>query len=162
MLFRSALIQGNVMPSVKLKLASGEVIPGQLTPRSLLAVTSKDAKSTAAELVFIAPAMKAGQELQADVLFGPATKTDRAGFHWSDKEGKSRELVFAERPVLRYMHERLDNSTPERRGETYKIYHHVFDPRGTKLVTKGPGGLFPHHRGLFYGFNRIQIGRAHV
>ncbi|MFM2096045.1 MAG: hypothetical protein RIS70_3169 [Planctomycetota bacterium] len=152
----TALIQGNVMPSVKLKLASGEVIPGQVTPRSLLAIASKETKSTASELVFIAPAMKAGQALQADVLFGPATKTERDGFHWSDKDGKSRELAFAERPVMRYMYERLDNSTPERRGETYKIYHHVFDPRGTKLVTKGPGGLFPHHRGLFYGFNRIQ------
>jgi hypothetical protein len=26
------------------------------------------------------------------------------------------------------------------------------------LVTKGLGGLYPHHRGLFYGFNRISYG----
>jgi hypothetical protein len=57
------------------------------------------------------------------------------------------------------MCEPLDRSTPERIGETYKAYHHLFDPRGEQLVTKGPGGLYPHHRGLFYGFNKISYGQ---
>lgn len=77
---------------------------------------------------------------------------------WHDTPGKSTELRFGDRPVLRYMYEALDNSSKERRGETYKVYHHVFDPEGDRLLTKGPGGLFPHHRGLFYGFNRISYG----
>jgi hypothetical protein len=38
------------------------------------------------------------------------------------------------------------------------VYHHLFDPTGEKLLTKGPGGLFPHHRGLFFGYNRISYG----
>lgn len=77
---------------------------------------------------------------------------------WHDTPGKSTELRFKDRPVLRYMYEAVDNSSKERRGETYKVYHHVFDPEGDRLLTKGPGGLFPHHRGLFYGFNKISYG----
>lgn len=77
---------------------------------------------------------------------------------WHDTPGKSTELRFGDRPVLRYMYEEVDNSSKERRGETYKVYHHVFDPEGDRLLTKGPGGLFPHHRGLFYGFNKISYG----
>ena len=56
------------------------------------------------------------------------------------------------------MFEPIDRSSQERIGETYKVYHHVFDPTGAFYVTKGPGGLFPHHRGLFFGFNRISYG----
>jgi hypothetical protein len=63
-----------------------------------------------------------------------------------------------DRPVLRYMYEPIDTSTKARREETYKPYHHLFDPSGKRLVTKGPGGLFPHHRGLFFGFNKITYG----
>jgi len=50
-----------------------------------------------------------------------------------------------------------DTSTPERRTETYKPYMHVFAPDGTRL-TKGPGGSFPHHRGIFVGYNKIAVG----
>jgi len=50
-----------------------------------------------------------------------------------------------------------DTSTPERRTETYKPYMHVFAPDGTRL-TKGPGGSFPHHRGIFLGYNKIAVG----
>jgi hypothetical protein len=50
-----------------------------------------------------------------------------------------------------------DTSTPERRAETYKPYLHVFGPDGTRL-TKGPGGTFPHHRGIFVGYNKIDVG----
>jgi hypothetical protein len=56
------------------------------------------------------------------------------------------------------MYTPLDESTKERRMATYKVYHHVYDPQGTKFVTKGAGGLYPHHRGLYYGFNRISYG----
>jgi hypothetical protein len=39
--------------------------------------------------------------------------------------------------------------------ETFKPYHHVFDPTGEILLTKGPGGLWPHHHGVFYGFREV-------
>jgi hypothetical protein len=65
-------------------------------------------------------------------------------------------LRYGERPVLRYMYRKLDESSKEVREQTYKVYHHLFSPDGKQLVTKGPGGQYTHHRGLFYGFNRVS------
>jgi hypothetical protein len=56
-------------------------------------------------------------------------------------------------PVVEYVHA-FDDSTPKRLEETYKPFYHVFDSRGRQL-TKGPGGLYTHHRGLFIGWNRL-------
>ncbi len=50
-----------------------------------------------------------------------------------------------------------DTSSKERTDETYKPYLHVFDAAGEKPVTKGPGGQFPHHRGIFLGWNGIKV-----
>jgi hypothetical protein len=57
------------------------------------------------------------------------------------------------------VYEALDDSSPQRRAETFKVYHHVFSPAGTECLTKGPGGLYPHHRGLFYGFRSITYDK---
>src|SRR5438045_8433646 len=51
-----------------------------------------------------------------------------------------------------------DVSTPERRGETYKPYLHVFDAAGGGPITKGAGGFYTHHRGIFLGWNKIGVG----
>lgn len=112
------------------------------------------------------PALKMRGTLGSTKLLEKVTNGDPEGFlqqlesdaSWHDTPGKSTELRFEDRPVLRYMYEAVDNSSKERRGETFKVYHHVFDPEGDRLLTKGPGGLFPHHRGLFYGFNKISYG----
>jgi hypothetical protein len=44
---------------------------------------------------------------------------------------------------------------PAQHLETCKVFHHVFAPDG-RLLTKGQGGEFPHHRGLFLGWNQMQ------
>src|SRR5262249_42491652 len=80
------------------------------------------------------------------------------GFSWQDTKGDFMELKFGARPVLRYMYTTFDDSTKEKRELTYKVYHHLYDPDGQRLVTKGPGGLYPHHRGLYFGFNQITYG----
>lgn len=80
------------------------------------------------------------------------------GFQWQDEPGKHLTLLYNGKPAVRYMYESLDDSTKERREETMKPYHHVWSPDGETLLTKGPGGLFPHHRGIFYGFNKITYG----
>lgn len=51
-----------------------------------------------------------------------------------------------------------DVSTPERHTDTYKPYLHVFSPTDGTRLTKGPGGQFPHHRGIFVGYNKIDVG----
>jgi hypothetical protein len=96
------------------------------------------------------------------LLYSIAPRSSLTHFKWRDEPGRHADLLFvnpiaagAERSVLRYMYEKLDASSPERRDETIKPYHHVFDPEGNTLITKGPGGQFTHHRGLFFGFNKI-------
>lgn len=57
--------------------------------------------------------------------------------------------------LVRYMHA-YDTSSDQSTHNTYKVYHHVFDPSGEQPITKGPGGKFTHHRGLFIGFSRTR------
>jgi hypothetical protein len=138
--------------------ARGRSFLGQLCGLGLTSRASATGDGMrAAELHFVLPSIDAEETLDLEVRVGRAER-DVASFHWQDTPGKYSDLRFGDRNVLRYMYEPVDNSSPERRDETYKVYHHIFDPAGAKLLTKGSGGLFPHHRGLFYGFNRISYG----
>ena len=68
---------------------------------------------------------------------------------FKDTEGKYLDVVSDGKVVVRYMYEH-DTSTKETHHETYKPYLHVFNAEGKKPITKGPGGKFTHHRGIFY------------
>jgi hypothetical protein len=117
----------------------------------------------ARELHFILPDLKAGQSKQFTLTIpGHAPISDEDGkpgnqFHWRDTPGEYDDLVFNNRPVLRYMYHALDESSKESRFATFKVFHHVFDPvTGNVLLTHTPDplGYYPHHRGVFYGFYR--------
>ena len=77
-------------------------------------------------------------------------------------DGKQADIVTPDgKPILRYMFER-DRSTPERTFDTAKVFAHVVAPDGKETITKGAGGKFPHHRGIFIGWNRLQHdGKRH-
>lgn len=145
---------------VPLKTDGGETIIGQLSTSGGLAFPMADAEEGTVRRVlhFVLPELAAGKTL---TLTGDV-KLDihqlPAAFVWKDSAGGFSELSYGPRPVLRYMHAKLDESSKEARALTYKPFHHVYDPQGKFLVTKGAGGLFPHHRGLFFGFNRISYG----
>ena len=47
---------------------------------------------------------------------------------------------------------------PARRDETYKVFTHIYDFDGTGTITKGAGGKYPHHRGMFIGWKQTTIG----
>lgn len=47
---------------------------------------------------------------------------------------------------------------PERREATYKTYDVLFVPYGDQPLTKGLGGSYPHHRGVFLGWNKVRAG----
>lgn len=76
---------------------------------------------------------------------------------FKDTEGKHLDVVSDGKVVVRYMYEH-DTSTPEKHHETYKPYLHVFDAEGKKPITKGAGGQFTHHRGIFIGWSKIETG----
>jgi hypothetical protein len=87
-----------------------------------------------------------------------ATNVVAAEFKWQAPDGDHVDLDYDGKPVLSYAMPTLDESSEEKRNDTFKPYHHVFSPDGETLLTKGPGGLFPHHRGLFFGFSKITYG----
>ncbi|ODA29050.1 PmoA family protein [Planctopirus hydrillae] len=86
--------------------------------------------------------------------------TSTAGFEWkTNAAGTETDLTLDGQPVLKYMHA-YDPSTPERNAETYKVFHHVFGPGTGDLITKGPGGTFPHHRGMYVAWNKTQTEKG--
>ncbi len=84
-------------------------------------------------------------------------KATGPSFAWKDSSGDhgaSLDLVLGDRRVLRYMHTPFDPADVEK---TKKPFHHVFDPDGSQLITKGAGGLYSHHRGIYFGYNKCKV-----
>lgn len=77
-----------------------------------------------------------------------------AGYEFNESVPGQLDVVKNGKIVARYMHA-FDKSTPDREHETYKPYLHVFDAGGDKPITKGPGGQYTHHRGIFLGYNKV-------
>ena len=77
----------------------------------------------------------------------------RSDFSWIDTPMKHLDLFWGERKVARYVYEQMD---PGERERTYKPFVHLFDSEGIDFVTKGPGGKFTHHRGIFFGFSKCS------
>ncbi len=86
----------------------------------------------------------------------PSSAADET-FKIVDTSGEHAEILAPDgKPVLRYMYRR-DTSTKESTFDTAKVYAHVIGPEG-EFLTKGAGGLFPHHRGIFIGWNKLKQG----
>jgi hypothetical protein len=103
--------------------------------------------------------MRAGEtcEVKVNILREPPGLTP--SFVLKQTPGKNTEFSYLDQPMLRYECAPLDDSTKANREATFKVYHHLFADDGV-LVTKGLGGLYPHHRGLFYGFRKTTYGNG--
>ena len=75
------------------------------------------------------------------------------GFSWKDEPGKHVDLQKSGKNIARYVYERMD---PKDRERTYKPFHHVYQSDGKEFLTKGPGGKFTHHRGIYFGFSKCS------
>jgi hypothetical protein len=152
------LPKGVHVNAVEIRDAKGKAFAvGQVTHAGLASPASGH------ELFFVLPALKAGAtlDLSAEMTLGERAKPGPDDFHWS--EGKElTSLSRGERPVLRYNRPTLDDSSPKAREATFKVFHEVYAPDGSALVTKGVGGEFTHHRGLFYGFMKATYGKNTV
>jgi hypothetical protein len=118
------------------------------------------AQITGKSLVFVLPKLKAGET----VTVAPTTLNYvKAPPHFKfTKEKDGTELLsFAGRKVLQYFNLPHD---AENHYYTFKPFHNVYDPaRGEVVLTNSSAktdkdGLYPHHRGLFFGFNKITYG----
>jgi hypothetical protein len=136
--------------SVALTTAEGKSLVAQLTAPSLLNNTETGKR----ELHFILPSLEKGKSLELTAVLSPEAAAD-GGFAWEEQPGEFAELSYGDRPVTRYICKKL---TDENREEAYKVYHHLYNPAGTQLVTKGPGGKYPHHRGIFFGYRDVFYG----
>lgn len=156
--------------SVRLEAADGSSINGQLTTPSLLdEPVETEEGQVARELHFLLPDLKAGASATWQVSIKPGlrrmplTAVDPGGVDLPDGfvwilYGEMSMLMADGHPVLEYIHPTLDESSTAARELTYKPFHHLYDPDGSRRVTKGPGGQYTHHRGLFYAFNRVRYG----
>jgi hypothetical protein len=128
-----------------------------------------------AQLWWVLPEAKANKTSTWIATLGDLRQQAKAypwkRFSWRDTESEYLDLLFGGRKVTRYMYA-LDRSTKQRVLETYKTFLHVFDAAGENLLTNGPDGvnpypiesakpeekiLYPHHRGIFIGWNRLEF-----
>jgi hypothetical protein len=105
-----------------------------------------------AELWFVLPKLEAGKTAKVKVTVDDGGETG-GPITWKHEKDHA-ILMNGDRPLLRYEHAPLDKANRE---ATFKVYHHAYSPDGV-LLTKGVGGLYTHHRGLFYGFNKVTYG----
>jgi hypothetical protein len=89
------------------------------------------------------------------LLLVASTALAQDGFSLKDTVGEHLDVLLDGKVAARYMYA-YDKA---RLNETYKPYLHVFDAKGEKPITQGAGGKqFPHHRGIFIGWNKITHG----
>ncbi len=139
--------------SATITLPDGKKIPGQLTEPGLLNDSAKGKK----ELHFILPELAKGKSAELTAVLS-AKRLGGGAFCWFKLPIHCIDLCYVRAgkfvSVLRYMCLPYDK---ENTHDTYKVFHHVYAPDGSAIITKGPGGKFTHHRGIFYGFSRTSF-----
>jgi len=60
-------------------------------------------------------------------------------YTWASVGDFSTQLQFGNQPLMQYEHPAYN---PDEIEQTKKPFHHLFDPSGGELITKGPGGLY--------------------
>jgi hypothetical protein len=140
-------------------LPDGMHVPAQITRGSVL---DKDPGKT--YLVFVLPKLKAGESIEVtptmlNYVVAPPQ------FAFIEKKGEPTELVYGgvngKRKVLQFFNLPHD---PKDHFYTFKPFHNVYDPAKGELMLSNTSaktakdGQYPHHRGLFFGFNRISYG----
>ncbi|MCA8982257.1 MAG: PmoA family protein [Planctomycetaceae bacterium] len=84
-----------------------------------------------------------------------SVRAEQISFQLRDVPGQYLDVLAGDKIVARYQYA-YDPSTPESLHETYKPYLHVMDAAGEMPITKGAGGQFTHHRGIFIGWNKVE------
>ena len=119
--------------SVTLSDADGNELPAQLAPPGLLNEEVDRPGLVVKELRFILPSLNSGESLELTAALS-SNPPEAKGFAWKHAENEHAELSYDGRPVLRYMCKPLDISSPEAREQTYKVFHHLYNPAGTRFV----------------------------
>ncbi len=105
-----------------------------------------------ARVWWIVENLSAGQSRTYEIQLGESCSDQN--FQWTADATHAIDLAFDGRSVLRYMYPTYDPNNVE---HTKKPFHHVFAPSGKFALTKGVGGRFSHHRGIFVGYNKVSV-----
>jgi hypothetical protein len=127
---------------------------GQVVEKFSADLTSKENQQY---LVVVLPALSIpdnGATLAGTWLASDA-KNSSPSFSFEDKNSELSQVTLEGKPVLQFVHPVLKEG--KEREASYKPFHHLFDNSGS-LVTKGAGGQFTHHRGIFLGFSKVTYG----
>ena len=145
---------GNPANPTSLTLPDKTVIPAQRVNSALL-----DPQDGAQYIVFVLPKLKAGETVT--LAAGPDISGKAPAFRFAPEQDGQTDLTFGDRKVLSCFHPKRD---PKDHFYTFKPFHNVYDPAtGKTMLTNSSAktakdGQFPHHRGLFFGFNKISYG----
>ena len=134
--------------TAKLTDESGKEISGQLTRPALLSRLDTS-RAVVREMHFILPSLQKEETLRFNVTLSDAP-SEAQGWTWKDMPGEYTGLSHQGRLVMRYMYRALDLYDLETARATFRVFHHLYNLAGTRLVTKGPGGLHQHRHGLFF------------
>jgi len=142
---------------MRIVLADGSQIDGQLVEPALFAGRSAPSDaSTRRDLVFVLPRLPAGAAVQVTAEPAPSPSDAKPPrLAWAEEPG-SASLLLGGKPLVRYEKPTYDAASEASRVSSYKPFHHVFDPATGIRLTKGDGGQYTHHRGIFFGYNRIS------
>jgi hypothetical protein len=146
---------------------------GQLTKPGITTESIKPAKKglVRRDLHLVLPDMP-DEKLWTLVVSFNKTQQQVTRFAWTQKKDEYEELILTRSgtvtPYLRYMNRPYDVSSNDARNKSYKVFHHLYDPAGKRFVTNGGFTndgvddpkklLYPHHRGIMYGFNKCSYG----
>lgn len=143
---------------VRIALPDGSSVEGQFMPTTLLVQPQAPAAGMVArDLVFRLPTLPPATtaEVNAEVVNGGLGGAPR--LVWKEQDAGVDLLLDGSR-LIRYEMPAYDAASEPARVATYKPFHHVFDPASGIQLTKGEGGQFTHHRGIFFGYSRIKHG----
>lgn len=126
---------------------SGKAVPAQIERSGIKVIAS-----------FVLPKLKAGQTWDGLLKIDPGKQAKSSGdvFQFQIEPDKHEDLALGDQKVWRYMMA----YDPDNLEETYKVFHHIHDFHGNGFVTKGAGGKYSHHRGLFVGWRKTTVEGA--
>ena len=140
-----------VTARIDAKLPISGVMPATLTSNDGFDVSGQVESAGDAIIVrWVEPSLSADVAKTYTLTVGSA-KPQAAAFDFETGDG-FRDLLLGDRPVYRHM----NKYDPADRDNTSKPFYHVYGFHGDGFITKGAGGKYPHHRGLFFGFKTPQ------
>jgi hypothetical protein len=124
-------------------------------PCEVLAELPREERPAVGTLRLIVDGLPAGGQRRCRLVLGKAPAS--AGSLFTASTGDAmRELQQDGQAVLRHEFP-FDRQDLDR---TSKPIWHLLLPGTPTVLTKGTGGRYPHHRGLFLGWNRTQVADA--